>query len=568
MQLLTNHLGYSVGANKLAVIKGIAGLSLGQASLVSSQSGEVVFSAEVKAQGQVDQWRDWYFYQVDFSNFNQTGQYYLQLEIDGRVQRSRVFSIATDLLLQKTLSDNLFYFKGQRCSGPFDSADKTVSFWGASSQTFDVHGGWYDASGDMSKYLSHLSYANFMNPQQTPMVVWNLLRSYRELAEKADINSVNLCKRLLDEALYGADYLVRAQHKSGYFFMTVFDKWSKDLNQREICAFSTQEGHKSDDWQAGFRQGGGIAIAALAACAKYAGHSDYSGKQYLTAARLGYHHLKENNKAYLNNGEENIIDEYCALLAATELYRATQEEMYLVEAREWATRLSSKQHSDGQVDNYWAADEQNNRPYFHAAEAGLPMLALTEYVAIETSSELKQEIFSVLVNAAQFELNITQDVINPFGYARQYIKAIDEAKRSAFFIPHNNESGYWWQGENARLGSLAAGAKAVAQLVAPSEPELASRLRDYAQQQLNWILGLNPFDACMLYGHGENNPEYVAGYPSAPGGICNGITSGFSNERDIDLVPDAQKDDFLQNWRWGEQWIPHAAWYMLAVALD
>jgi len=24
----------------------------------------------------------------------------------------------------------------------------------------DVHGGWYDASGDRSKYLSHLSYAN------------------------------------------------------------------------------------------------------------------------------------------------------------------------------------------------------------------------------------------------------------------------------------------------------------------------------------------------------------------------------------------------------------------------
>ena len=41
----------------------------------------------------------------------------------------------------------------------------------------DVHGGWYDASGDVSKYLSHLSYANYLNPQQTPLAVWGLLEA-------------------------------------------------------------------------------------------------------------------------------------------------------------------------------------------------------------------------------------------------------------------------------------------------------------------------------------------------------------------------------------------------------
>ena len=38
-----------------------------------------------------------------------------------------------------------------------------------SGKRADLHGGWYDASGDVSKYLSHLSYANYMNPQQTPL---------------------------------------------------------------------------------------------------------------------------------------------------------------------------------------------------------------------------------------------------------------------------------------------------------------------------------------------------------------------------------------------------------------
>ena len=38
----------------------------------------------------------------------------------------------------------------------------------------DLRGGWCDASGDVSKYFSHLAYANYMSPQQTPMVVWSM----------------------------------------------------------------------------------------------------------------------------------------------------------------------------------------------------------------------------------------------------------------------------------------------------------------------------------------------------------------------------------------------------------
>ncbi len=46
--------------------------------------------------------------------------------------------------------------------------------------------------------------------------------------------------RLIEEALFGADFLVRMQDAAGYFYMTVFDKWSKDINQRDICAYATQ----------------------------------------------------------------------------------------------------------------------------------------------------------------------------------------------------------------------------------------------------------------------------------------------------------------------------------------
>lgn len=54
---------------------------------------------------------------------------------------------------------------------------------------------------------------------------------------------------------------------------------------------------------------------------------------------------------------------------------------------------------------------------------------------------------------------------------------------------------------------------------------------------------------------------------NALGGVCNGITSGFEDESDIAFKPEKQKDDMLQNWRWGEQWIPHAGWLLLTLAL-
>ena len=38
-----------------------------------------------------------------------------------------------------------------------------------------------------------------------------------------------------------------------------------------------------------------------------------------------------------------------------------------------------------------------------------------------------------------------------------------------------------------------------------SDKTFHDQLEKYAWDQLNWILGLNPFDCCMLHGSGHNN---------------------------------------------------------------
>ncbi|HCG5115152.1 TPA: glycoside hydrolase family 9 protein [Vibrio parahaemolyticus] len=560
MLLLTNHIGYErLGPKKAIIQTEQPHLSSYTAQLICATSEQTVATFAVEEQGKVANWHQGYFYLIDFSSFTDSGDYFLQVEDS----RSSYFTVGEHILLNQTLSDVIHYFKSQRCGGFFDQQDRQVPVLNA-NQTVDVHGGWYDASGDVSKYLSHLSYANYLNPQQTPMVVWNILKGLSLLEGSEDIAAFTRT-RLIEEALFGADFLVRMQNEKGFFYMTVFDKWSKDTAQREICAYETQLGHKFDDYQAGFRQGGGVAIAALAAASRLGVHGEYDQQKYRNAAENGYWHLKEHNTQYLNDGEENIIDEYCALLASVELFKATKETRYLEESRLWAQRLVARQMSDEQIQHFWSANQDGSRPYFHAAEAGLPVIALCEYLAIEDDSVQTESVKRIVNRACEFEIKISNKVTNPFGYPRQYVKGVNESKRDAFFVAHNNESGYWWQGENARLGSLAT----MAYLAQPhiASQEIQQQLSVFAQDALNWIVGLNPYDMCMLDGHGRNNPDYLPqyGFFNAKGGVCNGITGGFEDEEDIAFNPPAQKDDMLQNWRWGEQWIPHGAWYLLAI---
>lgn len=559
MKLLTNHIGYECVGSKQAVLQSSTCLTQPLITLVSALSGEVIQHIPTLRSGTVDQWSQGYFYELDFSEFTTAGHYLLRV---GDVV-SQTFEIGENILMTQCFSDVLHYFKGQRCGGIFDQHDKNAPVLG-SDLSVNVSGGWYDASGDVSKYFSHLSFANYMNPQQIPMIVWNMFKGVDLLKDKEQFTAFSKV-RLQEEAIFGADFLMRMLSEDGYFYMTVFDKWSKDPAQRELCAYEHQSGDKSDAYQAAFRQGAGIAIAALCCASRQATGGEFSADKYLKSAELAYWHLVKNNLSYCDDGEENIIDEYCALIAAVELYKSTNKNDYLLEARTWATRLGLRQLSDENQTHFWSANKNGSRPYYHGAEAGLPVIALTQYLAIETELEYLKVSQTVIENALRFELAITKQIFNPFGYPRQYVKGLNENKRSAFFIAHDNESGYWWQGENARLGSLAA----MVYLVKPylQNETLKQELDQFAQSSLNWIVGLNPFDMCMLDGAGANNPDYLPelGFFNAKGGVCNGITAGFENELDIAFKPEKQADNMEENWRWGEQWIPHGGWFLLAI---
>jgi hypothetical protein len=295
---------------------------------------------------------------------------------------------------------------------------------------------------------------------------------------------------------------------------------------------------------------------------------DFSRAEYLRAAEDAFQFLDAHNRELVNDGVENILDDYCALMAATELYNATHKESYRAAADRRANQLMDRLTARGGWKDYWRADS-GTRPFFHPADAGLPVISLLEYAQVASPAQQKK-VRQAVERSLRFELAVTAEVNNPFGYARQLVRMGDGTLRTAFFFPHDTEAAPWWQGENARLASLASAARMALPLFA-DQPEFQAELRAYAWNQLHWILGRNPYDTSMMMGSGHGNAAYMFfrsyKYNSAPGAIINGITAGLDSEDGIAFNQGFAVTGKDEDWRWTEEWLPHAAWYLYAVSL-
>lgn len=582
--VLTNHLGYEPGGPKHAVILTDSGES-GSSCLLKNYPGDkVALTVPAKAAGPVKKWRDWYFWTVDFDAFTTEGQYYLACNLKAGSARSFPFAIQRLILERNTLSDAIYYFKEERSSGRRDEADRHLHFDGAKQGTVDAHGGWWDATGDYGKHFSHLSFSTYFNPQQIPFTVYSLFKSKELLHQSGVPEFARYDERLLDEGMFGADYLVRMRAPAGSFYRSVTTGGVKQLpEERKIAGEMKKFGiYKSSsqeprdmveqanndlEYEVSYRSGGGLAIAALAIASTYPVSGEYKNADYLKAAEDAFDYLEKNNLKMLNDGKENILDDYCALTAATELYKATNKDMYKSAADRRAKNLMARLISSGPYHDYWRADD-GDRPFFHASDAGLPVVSLLYYSEI-TDTKTRARVLEIVKKSLLSQMALDREVTNPFDYARQIVQDKTGARRTSFFFPHNSDAAPWWQGDNARLASLAAAAR-LARPAFPDDPAFQQQLESFATDQLNWILGLNPFDSSMMYGVGRNNPQYLFfdswEFTNAPGGISNGITSGFRDEDDIDYNLTYKQTGADNDWRWQEQWLPHTSWYMLAVA--
>lgn len=585
-----DQVGYAPAARKLAIVEGGAEDHPASFALINVQTGAVVLRGRLTPDGRVVNWQQrlpsgqrapWFFWTADFSAYREPGRYVLRV---GPAE-SRRFVIQHDVLERNTISNIIYYFKGQRATGLFNRADSHLPDPEHPGHFVDLRGGWYDATGDYGIHLSQLNNTSYFDAQQVPLVAWSLLASYHVLAARHDPNFTQYLRRMRDGGLFGADFLMRMKRPHGSFFESIsapgVHKWARDrrvgnphwhlvIKTRPTSAGGVLQSPPLGPYtyQVSFRSGGGMAIAALALASTFPPDGAFTPRQYLRAAESAFAFLQTHNREILNDHTPNILDDYCALMAATELYRATRQEQYRQDAGRRAEDLMARLISRGPYRNYWRANN-GTRPFFSPSDAGLPVISLLQYVTIASPAR-RRRVIAAVRKALGFDLWVTGQVHNPFGYARQLVQMGPHGQvRTAFFFPHDTSAAPWWQGENARIASLAAAAR----LAAPyfqDDQKFQAQLERYAWDQLHWILGRNPYGVCMLNGSGQGAPYMFFRswqYTSAPGSIMNGITAGFAGEDsiafDIGYAITGKDDD----WRWTEQWLPHAAWFLYAASL-
>ncbi|WP_433764241.1 glycoside hydrolase family 9 protein [Flavobacterium ginsenosidimutans] len=557
--IYVNQVGFDPKSPKIAIIGYEGKLPSTTFAIVDSESGKTVFTSKIGNAESVEDWKlGKLYYKADFSSFQKSGNYKISIKIEDQNYTSARFSIEENILAKRTISSIVHYYNKQRANTTEElQADKNMLLFG-SSKKVDVHGGWCDASGDVSKYFSHLAYANFVSPQQTPLVTWSLINTSETIPKQ--LTQWKIKDSLDNEAIWGADYMMRCLSDEDYFYMIVFSYFDKNPAARRIVGLHANS-VTTDEYQSAFREGAGMAIASLARISQWKKNGDFTSKQYLDGAKRAYAHLLINNTKYDDDGKENIIDDYCALMASTELWIATNDNFYKEEARKWAHKLENRMTDKG-----WFRSNGGNRPFWHAADAGLPIVALTRYLKKETDSKEIALAKNVIEKALEYNLAVSNNVPNPFGYARQSFLFKDKIQ-DGFFIPHENETGWWWQGENARLASLATavieGGKSIS---LQKNSKIKKSIDLYASQQLSWILGCNPYSMCFLYQFGEYNVPYMHsnyGHGSEKGGISNGITGKDENGDGSGI--DFKIEDKGNEWRWTEQWIPHSAWFLQAI---
>ena len=561
-KIYINQVAFDVQAPKQAVVS----LPLGETAtrFIVYKGSDIVYQAKLKSQPVFNEWGEGaQYYLADFSSVKRRGEFHMVVNTRKQQVKSSPFIIKQNAYFELTAKSLLNYFKSNRHINP---QDKSIRIEGT-EQAVDVSGGWNNSGGDHGKQLSHLSQSNYLIPQQSGLVVWALAKSYNKISKLYDRKG--LSTQVIQEVMWGADYLHRILDINGYFYSNITDNRGTS-DERLIIGDGNEL--NSLNFQAAFREGGGMAIAALASAhelsLKTRIRGEFSPTQYLIDAEKAFAHLQKNNLAYLNNGEENIIDDYTALIAATALYRATQKSYYLQAARHRAHNLNSRVTSQG-----WFISDTDKRPYYHNVEAGLPIIALIDYLTIEPKKQIRLKTTRIIKSTLDYQLALNEQVTNPFNLARQSFSTYQNGQytqqQAGFFMPHANEANEAndWQGENPRLSSLTAAAIWAGKITHADQQNAFGvnvKVANFAQSQLDWIMGKNPYQMCMLYGYGINNPPYAKSAGNMlNGGISNGITGATLNAGGTGITWTEGPDE--NNWRWSEQWLENSAWYLLAI---
>lgn len=528
-----NHLGYVQDQSKTALASNIDDDNF---SLINELTGEAVFTKAIESK----ETPIGTFQLLDFSEFKQNGTFKLSA---GEVETKSFKIDGFNDIYRSSVIKTINHFYAQRCGYTVEGIHSICHIdWITvhGDKQIPINGGWHDA-GDLSQGLINTSEAT---------------HAMFTLADHLRHSDPQLAERLVEEGKWGLGWILKTRFGDGYrTTWSTMDFWTDGI-------IGTV-----DDVPSNANNGSRFNFLAANAQAKAAMVLRKMDKDPILAQYALQSAEEDWGFATEAIGDRSVELIATALNSSLTLYEATGKQKYKDAALSYADYiLQSQQQEDLASDVslkgffYQTPEKENILHYSHRSHEQDLVIALVRLSesfsdhpdlprwenALQLYADFYKEISGYtdpyfMIPAGIYDLNNTEDE----NYREQILSGVQ--LNSQYYL----KSFPTWpsfRGNSGTILSQAKGLGAVANYLNDEE------LLEIAYRQLDWHLGLNPFNQSLMYGAGY---RYAGQYSAMSGNIVGGLPVGVQTafNRDLPYWP----AENVYNWK--EIWVhPSSRW--------
>ena len=529
--------GYQTGSSKTAIASDLTASSFDVVRVSDNALGQVVMRGPI----QQAQTRLGNYQVLDFSGLNEAGTYVVR----AGDATTRPFRIGDDVW-QETIWKVLNFFYGERCGFAVPGShgvDHLDWFATHGEERISMAGGWHDA-GDLSQGV--------INTGEATYAMFALAERVRALG-----NDTALVARIIEEAKWGLDWVLRVRFAGGYRMgFASHNLWTNNI----VGDADDRAREAKNNPNANY-----IAAAAEAIAYRVLKESDPA---------LAERSLKtaEEDWSYAIAGVEGPSTWHTPAFAATrmelagigitasvELYRATKQQKYADKAVELARLIVGSQQKRPVGREfplagffYTGPDRDTLFHQFHRGNDQAPIVALAQLVDALPNHPDRVSWYATIALYADYQKKAAT-MTSPYHVLPAYVyRATDDVKeipdsgalhmatreayRAQVLAGMPMGDGWYlrafpvWFARRGNFGILLSQAKALA---------VAARLRgdsaglDLAQRQAQWIVGRNPFVESTMYGEGY---DWSQQYSVSSGDFVGSLPVGMQS-RGVTDVP-------------------------------
>jgi len=553
-----SHDGYQTGSQKAAIANGIDASVF---KLINQDNGEIILSKNIETQNT----HLGNFQVMDFSEVRKPGNYVLQA---GEII-THSFPIG-DNIWEASIWKVLNFFYTERCGAAIPGVHGVCHRdWSCvhNDKRIIINGGWHDA-GDLTQGLGN-----------TAEIDYGLF----SLAERlhARNESAALYNRLIEEARWGLDWIIKTSFGDGYRNVgSISSRRTNDILGDDDDVTSTARNNPLDNFLASTAEAIGARMlkesdSRLAALALKMAEADW---KFGVEGMMGTNNKSPKEIWTGTFDSDNIEFEVAAeaILASIDLWKATGDKMYEEKAAALSqVILNSQQRKKTDWDIplsgfFYATTEKNRILHFvHRGREQAHILALTELCNAFPDHPDYMKWYSAITLYSEYIKTVAKytapyNVMPASIYCDTEYVNVPESRRESFKKQVLNGiplgKGHYlrlfpvWMDYRGHFGTILPQAQALAN-AAHLRGDLSSL--QLSQHQLEWIIGRNPFSESAMYGEGYDfSPLYTPSSGDMVGSLPVGIQS--FEDHDAPYWP------VQSTWTYKEVWVhPAARWVWL-----